>query len=61
MHDRGDFDKLDSAVAFVDFINKLGKAGSLLKAIVIFLTVMLGAYVAFTEFLVRYIKKASGT
>ena len=59
MYERGDFEKLDSAVAFVDLVANLGKAGKLLKAGVIWLTVILGAYLVFVEFVYKTIRKAT--
>lgn len=60
MYERGDFEKLDSAVAFVDLVSNIGRAGTLLKGAVIWLGLIIGAYLAFTEFILKAIKKAAG-
>ena len=60
MYERGDFDKLDSAVAFVDLLSNLGKAGKLLKGGVVWLSIIIGAYLVFTEWILKSVKKAAG-
>lgn len=67
MHDKGDFEKLERMVEFWDSIETLGRAGKMLRYVIVLCGRLLGwlaaifaAYLALTGDLAKIIGRSSG-